>query len=344
LRDITFFPFDSRLGPDGTHDRVWHARDFAHDRQMFLGNGIYPNPSTNLQVVSLFNNMRITVRGGAAWIEGHSYIQGRIRNGRVEGIDITLEAEENTSGVMRIDMVVAELSFLRNRRNIEIRIITGSTTLTRNDDVYQLKLAEIAVNPGTMSIPQSSVTDTRLNSEECGIMYAIVDNMDTTTIFNQYMDYLERKQAEWDAFQANEQLIWQNQTARQESDWQDQTSIQEDDFRRLFEDMKLTFQALETQSFTLIDNNFDNVSRMRGCNRVTTFPGDDILTTITVVTLDFVLATRRTVFNADGSITITIRFNAWENAEGSTAILFTPFTLVATTIFNADGTIREEIR
>ena len=268
MKNITFFPYNARQNPDGTFDRVWDAADFARYHHLFIGTGLYPNPSNNLQVLSLFNNMRLTIRGGAAFINGHGYVQGVLRDGRVEGIDINLDVEANTTGTMRRDMIVLEHSNIR--RDTQVLYIRGSTILTRNDDVWQLKLAEIAVNPGAISIAQSNITDTRLNREVCGIMYAMVDNVDTTTIFNQYMDYLERKQAEWDVIQKDQELNWQNQTARQETDWKEQTGQWQTDF----EHMQAVWGAWIGEAIAnpgaFFQRNFDNPAMYIGSTKWTT--------------------------------------------------------------------------
>jgi len=260
--------------------------------------------------------MQVTVRGGAAWIEGRSYVQGRIRGGRIDPIDVTLDIEENTSGVMRRDMIVVEHSLLRQRRDIQVLYIPGSTTLIRNDDVYQLKLAEITVNPGTTGIAQSNITDTRLNSEECGIMYSMVDNVDTTTIFKQYMDYLERKQTEWNALQASEQLIWQEQTARQESDWQAQTQAQKADYESWKASMEAWRSEVIAEFQQKIGFNFDNQINMPGTTK--TFDdsvSNQIREQIRFSYEDLLVADMLTTFNGDGSIDQVLTIF---NADGST--------------------------
>ena len=68
-----YFPFDA-TEINGEPDRVYNAADFASFFSQFIGNGIYPNPSSNLQVLSLNSNMVITVKSGSAFINGYGYI------------------------------------------------------------------------------------------------------------------------------------------------------------------------------------------------------------------------------------------------------------------------------
>ncbi|MGO0931908.1 hypothetical protein ACTPED_19825, partial [Clostridioides difficile] len=56
-------------------DRRYKAEDFREYFASFIGNGVFPNPSSNLQVVdNNNNNMTITVKKGKGWINGAIYI------------------------------------------------------------------------------------------------------------------------------------------------------------------------------------------------------------------------------------------------------------------------------
>ena len=59
--------------------------------------------------------------------------------------------------------------------------------------------SDITVNAGVISISQSNITDLRLNTELCGIVHGTVDQVDTTTLFNQYQTWLDEKKAEYNA-------------------------------------------------------------------------------------------------------------------------------------------------
>ena len=55
-----------------SHDRTYKAEDWAEYFASFIGNGIFPVPSTGLQVVA-GSGMNVTVRAGKAWINGYFY-------------------------------------------------------------------------------------------------------------------------------------------------------------------------------------------------------------------------------------------------------------------------------
>lgn len=174
---------------DGEYDRVYLAEDYARYFSSFIGNGVFPNPSNNLRVVASGENMKVTVKAGKAWINGYYYENDS---------DLTLIID-NADGVLnRIDRVVVCLDHLK--REISVKIKKGDYSsnpipkeITRNDDIYELALADIKVNNGVISIQNSYISDLRLNKELCGIVCGTVHEVDTTEVFNTYQNYLNEK-------------------------------------------------------------------------------------------------------------------------------------------------------
>ena len=55
-----------------SHDRTYKAEDWAEYFASFIGNGVFPVPSTGLQVVAN-DGMKLNVKTGKAWINGYFY-------------------------------------------------------------------------------------------------------------------------------------------------------------------------------------------------------------------------------------------------------------------------------
>ena len=177
--------FDSQAiesGDTPTYDRAYGSAEEREERKMLVGNGIYANPATNMQVVA-DNGMTVKVKPGACWIEGAF---GVVDNDESK----TLTASENG----RIDLIVARFDLSLSARDIHIDVIQGtegSTSppgITRSNSVYDIQLAKINVRAGAASILQSDITDTRYDSAVCGIVAGILDQIDTTNLFAQYQD------------------------------------------------------------------------------------------------------------------------------------------------------------
>ncbi len=70
--------------------------------------------------------------------------------------------------------------------------------LQRDADGYELALGDIYVANGVTSITQANITDQRLNTSLCGIVHGTVDQIDVTTLYNQYTDGFELKKDEFE--------------------------------------------------------------------------------------------------------------------------------------------------
>ena len=155
-------------------DRRYRAEHWARYFASFIGNGIFPVPSNALQVLA-YDGMRILVRPGNAWINGYFY-----ENTAEKAIQLN-----NADGVLsRIDRIVIRWDFSAR----EIRTVVKSSQfgsnptpppLQRDADVWELCLADIMVGRGVTGITQANITDTRLNGELCGIVAAVVKQIDT---------------------------------------------------------------------------------------------------------------------------------------------------------------------
>lgn len=163
-------------------DRRYLANNFAEYFASFIANGVFPNPSNGLQVYEK-QNMTVIVKPGKGWINGYF---------AVNEYDYELTFD-NADGVLnRIDRVVLRLDF--TNRAIDIAVKKGAfasspvaLTVQRDADAYEIVLADVYIAKGSTSISQSNITDQRLNTALCGIVHSLVNQVDTTTIFNQYM-------------------------------------------------------------------------------------------------------------------------------------------------------------
>lgn len=167
-------------------DRAEEASFFAKYFSQLISNGVFPNPSTNMQVLAT-TGMNIKVDLGVCYINGYM--------GWVDVVEI-FEIEESDLQA-RIDRIVARLDF--TDKSIKLAIKKGTAQgnpvapeLQRDYDIYEIGLADIRVNANVIEIAQENITDLRLNTELCGIVANQLQHVDTTTIFNQYMEWLKR--------------------------------------------------------------------------------------------------------------------------------------------------------
>lgn len=210
--------FNSILDPEGNPDRPFDANDFSKYFGSLIKNGIFPNPSTNFQIMGDQNNMTVKAEKGLAWIEGHLAYDDSV---------FILNIDTADSALDRIDRIVLRLDTLDRciKWVVKKGEFSGSPTpkpLQRDADAYEIALADIRINHGTSSITQAMITDLRMNTELCGWVTGVVTQIDTSTLFNQMeqwkKDYID-KTNRWTDEQEKAFTNWKEMFENSATDW-----------------------------------------------------------------------------------------------------------------------------
>lgn len=166
-------------------DRVYTPSWLAGYIEALVTTGVYSDELG----VSPGEGMEVSVAAGRAWVKGYLYL-----NDAPASFDITLA----DATLNRIDAVVLRLDL--TARSIHLAVVQGSygteptaPTVTRNNDVYELKLANISVPAGTTAITQQLIQDCRLDDQVCGITVSAVQHIPTGA-------YLDSMVAEFNAW------------------------------------------------------------------------------------------------------------------------------------------------
>ena len=163
-------------------DRKYKAEDWASYFGSFIGNGVFPVPSTGLQVVA-GSGMQVTVKAGKAWINGYFY-------NNTSDLSLTLATAD---GVLnRIDRIVVQWDLTNRVISVKAKSSSYSASPTapaveRDADIYELAIADVYVGAGVTAITGSSITDKRLDTTACGVVAGLVDTIDTTA-FNAQLE------------------------------------------------------------------------------------------------------------------------------------------------------------
>ncbi len=149
-----------------TDDRVYYAQDFADYFAATHSNGLlHPYGQPGLKV-SLTSGMGVSVDPGYATIRGHYYENTTPHEMMLDLPDVTYN---------RIDRIVLRWDSTHNVRDIFLHVKRGTPAqspqapaLTRNNDIYELSLAQIFVRANTVQLNASDLTDERLDKTVCG--------------------------------------------------------------------------------------------------------------------------------------------------------------------------------
>ena len=172
--------FFNALQSGGVYDRIYNAEDVTSYLDMLVGNGVFPNPSTQLQVRAS-SGMNVVVGAGSGWINGHKMVNTSDLVMAVTASDVLLN---------RIDLVVFYVDYTERTMGIEIKEGTlasnpESPALVRNTTRWEMALARINVAKQVTAITDAMITDLRGNSSMCGFVQGLLQQIDTTTLWTQ---------------------------------------------------------------------------------------------------------------------------------------------------------------
>lgn len=193
------YPFTSQVTYDEQglplYDRAVDSEFLRSVFAAYFSDGIFYKPTNALQVVA-GTGMQVQVNPGICHIHGAMGIETETRT-------LTLE----TAGTLpRIDTVVARLDLSLAVRSIELYIVKGTPSstpqrpaLTRDATIWELGLADIAVAANSSTVTQSAITDTRLDTERCGVVAQTIGSLDTAPYFAQLTTAIAEHQEEAEA-------------------------------------------------------------------------------------------------------------------------------------------------
>ena len=173
------------------YDKVYNAGDFANYFANFIGNGIF-SPSTEKLMVQALDtpNMTVNIKTGVSFYEGYWYENSSIINKTISASDSTLS---------RIDLVVIAYDF--DIRDANIKVIQGTPAaspvvpdLIRSSVEYDLGLAKINVDAGLSTITQANIVDLRMDSNYCGAVTGLIDQVAIDDVNISYQTYVARIQ------------------------------------------------------------------------------------------------------------------------------------------------------
>ena len=242
-----------------SHDRTYKAEDWAEYFASFIGNGIFPVPSTGLQVVA-GSGMNVTVRAGKAWINGYFYQNTG---------DLTVQLATADGQLNRIDRVVVRWDLTNRVMSVKVKSSSFSASpsapaVQRDADIFELVLADVFVAAGVTAITQSRITDQRLNTSLCGVVAAVVDQIDTAAFnaqlqawFAEYESLSEEQYNSLASYMASLKLQGNVQYDAFEQHMADFETQAEADFNTWFDGLQAVLDENAVTNLTNITNALD---------------------------------------------------------------------------------------
>lgn len=153
-----------------------------------ISDGVLAAPSTCFQVLA-GGGMKLKLQPGFGIVKGHFAYSD-------EEIELVLDPAPKS--YRRIDRIILRLN--NPERMCEIVKLTGTPDAAPQPpelirpaagDYYELCLATISVNSNQTEISQANITDTRADSSVCGFVTQLIDHIDTSVFYAQFLQFYE---------------------------------------------------------------------------------------------------------------------------------------------------------
>lgn len=174
-----------------THDRKYKAEDWAEYFSTFISNGVFPAPKVGLGVTA-GGNMKVLLDKGQAFLNGYRYQN-------TEPLELELPIPDGA--LARICRVVIRWNL--TARNIQAAVKSSPLALTpaapalqRDAEAFELCVAEILIPAGSTAVQAANITDTRFDDALCGIVGWMVEDVDTTGLFEQFKAAFRARKSE----------------------------------------------------------------------------------------------------------------------------------------------------
>lgn len=172
---ITYGFFNSVDG-----DRKYNAKNIGRYLHGIVSSGVYADTSSGLQVLA-GDGLQVQVQAGRAMLDYH-YMEN----------DAPLALTLSAGGTQdRYDAIMAVLDVTNRLCKIEVKEGTPAAsptvpTVRRSDTTKEYMLAYVRVAKYATAITQENITDTRPDNSVCGWVHGLIDQVDTSTLFEQY--------------------------------------------------------------------------------------------------------------------------------------------------------------
>ena len=185
-------------------DRLYNADTFnTYFEGLISANGVFDNVGGGF-VVSTGDGMTVNVAPGKALVNSCW-----VKSDAIE----TLAIDAAHSLLPRYDIVYLEWNAITRLIALKYKAGTAASSPTkeaptRNGNTYQIYLAYIYVAAGATAITAANIEDCRHDTDVCGIVRGLVEQIDTGTIYDQYLSQFNDLMATMEAWEASQQAAY----------------------------------------------------------------------------------------------------------------------------------------
>ena len=166
-------------------DRVYNAEQMSSIFEGLISNGVYESVGNKL-AVQPNSGMTVQIADGRGWFNKHWVKNDTPYLLTLEPSDVTLS---------RFAAICIRVDDTEGGRKAEPYVKYGQyetnptrPTMLRTDTVKEYCLAYVRISAGATSITASHIEDTRANTNLCGWVTGLIEQLNSTTLFEQWTD------------------------------------------------------------------------------------------------------------------------------------------------------------
>ena len=185
-------------------DRVYNAQQMSSIFEGLITDGVYESVANKL-AVQPNSGMTIQIASGRGWFKRHWVNNDTPHLLTLEASDVTLNRYaavcikvDDSDGVRSAIPYIKYSTYATN---------PTKPAMTRSEYINEYCLAYVYIKAGATAITASDITDTRPNTELCGWVTGLIEQLNTTTLWSQW----EALFTEW--FNGLQDLINENTEA-----------------------------------------------------------------------------------------------------------------------------------
>lgn len=164
-------------------DRVYNAQEMNEIFKGLITNGVYEAVGNKL-AVQPNSGMTIQIATGRGWFNNHWVTNATEYLTTLEASDVTLN--RYAAVCVRVDDNDSVRTAEPYIKYSEHATNPTKPTMTRSDKINEYCLAYIYIKAGASEITAADIEDTRANTELCGYVRGLIEQIDANTLFTQY--------------------------------------------------------------------------------------------------------------------------------------------------------------
>lgn len=202
---VTYGFFNAIQQEDGTYDRVYNADQMSEQFEGLISDGVYESVG-DAMIVEASSGMQVQVKSGRMMIDSKWVKNDAAELLTINAAHVTLN--RYTAVVVRLDL---------QARTIVITTKDGDNATTPvkpsledSQTVKEMCLAYVYVGRGVTEITQADIEDTRADTNVCGWVTGIVQQVNTADLFLQWQTAYEKQMAQMQDWQERKQTQFDN--------------------------------------------------------------------------------------------------------------------------------------